>query len=301
MRALVVCLLSGLPFIAGCAGNPVERQEAIIGGTSDHSDPAVVKIQTIGGDGRYIDSLGCSGSLIAPNVVVTAAHCVPPAMAKLWRTTVSVGDGDAVLQVEEAHGYRPPALDTMTYTPDVGVFVTANALCPKPLPLAGAIDATLVGAPLRYVGFGVSELDGSFSLTKRSVGSTVSAVGDEFIESAEPGHGFCHGDSGGPLLVSLGGVETIAGVISRSVDCAPTFSSERVDRNASFLQAYLDNAAAAAPPCPMSQSGCAVADAPADLRTILLAALILVAIAKTRTGIVPQFFDARSADGRRSR
>lgn len=245
----------------------------------------MVKIQFVGSDGKYIESGVCSGSLVAPNVVLTAGHCVAPVLSQNWRVYISVGDGNSIVQVEDGSGHLPPGYDPMSDTPDVGVYVTRNAMCPKPLPFASAVDATLVGAPLRYVGFGRTVADLALVPAKRTVSSTISAVGSEFIESDDADHGVCNGDSGGALLVELDGVETLAGVISRGLPgCTPSFYSERVDVNLPFVQPFIDNAAAPAPPCATdSGGGCAVGGFAGDPRAILFLGLLLVAIAKRRT------------------
>src|SRR5262245_35560180 len=61
--------------LAACqAADPPEigsRDHSIIGGTRDSGDPAVVYIELSGAGGQG----ACTGTLISPHVIITAAHC----------------------------------------------------------------------------------------------------------------------------------------------------------------------------------------------------------------------------------
>lgn len=74
-------------FLAGCSAADADshsdssditfsREQGILGGTVDKTDNAVVAILTNSAEGISL----CSGTLIAPNLVLTAQHCVatPP-------------------------------------------------------------------------------------------------------------------------------------------------------------------------------------------------------------------------------
>ena len=66
-----------LALVVGCGGSPLERvgsgSSAIVGGEEDPGDPAVVAIYAASSAGSAL----CTGEVIAPRVVLTAAHCIP--------------------------------------------------------------------------------------------------------------------------------------------------------------------------------------------------------------------------------
>ena len=73
----------------------------------------------------------------------------------------------------------------------------------------------------------------SFSLLASGCGS----VEHEYLYRAAPGIA-CHGDSGGPGLMTVGGVERLVGVSSRS-DCTAVGTDTRVDAFLDYLRPRL--------------------------------------------------------------
>jgi S1-C subfamily serine protease len=163
----------------------------------------------------------CSGVALAPDVVITAAHCVAGgAEIRLhWRET----NGDPALvapaTVAIHPGFRADAIETRQRSIDMALIRLAS-------PLPGFSTATLAtaqpraGEPTVVAGFGAGREGDSRSLgTFRS--ATLSVVepygpGRILLWAADakglgktPGAGACQGDSGGAMVDAAGHVSAV--------------------------------------------------------------------------------------------
>jgi hypothetical protein len=237
-------LLLSLVLLSAC-GDAVDdgltRSSEIQGGALDKRDPAVGLVWLRGGG-------FCSGTLIAPDVVLTAGHCVEEPVAAFY-TGEGVGASDVgarpagglvkhTVSDQLAHpSYR--SLDACPNpTFDVGLLRLASPITTiKPVPVAE--QPPITGTACRTVGYGVHDnRNGTVTVEqKRSATEIVENVDKSSIEIQRKSGIVDHGDSGGPLLCK----GAIAGTTSCGDDQHQQAFYARVDE----LGAWIGQAVAA--------------------------------------------------------
>jgi MYXO-CTERM domain-containing protein len=207
----------------------------ITGGTTSAGDPAVVALgfRRVG----CADTLDvvCSGTLVAPRIVLTAAHCVTD-NGPLARYEVLFGAG--VDDPGAVHRYVidiavHPAHVPGTASDDVALLLIDEAPAVEPLPMQWSPpEVAMVGEPVRVVGFG-DALDAGAPGVKRTGAATITSWdAREVAIEADPGMS-CRGDSGGPVLWDGPDGEVIIGVTSRGDPACRTYGvNARTDAHA---------------------------------------------------------------------
>lgn len=245
-RGLAGVLLLGGLALCCCApaeDSPASRRSPILAGEQDLAD-LYPQVMTAGHA-----SLLCSGALIAPDLVLTAHHCVsrPEALVTaacdpdfspgaasnatlmfpvLDKSEILIGRGitdtGAYLTVAALH-HRPDWQSAQMCGNDLAIVQLAEPLLEtSPLPLRLWLPP-LTGEPLTVVGYGQVDPDQPFSTGKRRFRSDVSveSVGRVMKDAASwrtvdsefiITEGACGGDSGGPALDTSG---ALVGVMSR--------------------------------------------------------------------------------------
>ncbi len=255
--------------LGGCQGisdmNASVAQQAIVGGTKTSGDPSVVLV--IARKPNSQSQSLCTGEIISPHVVLTAAHCVSPATVGAGSTfTVFLGAdinsrtdaNNSANYVEAASTHYDTEFSTRSLDNghDVGVVITKTALPGTPLPVnRDALDDTMLKQPLRLVGYGVTsgtDSSGSTAGTKRTTTTTLAYFDDNFVAFNDPRHITCEGDSGGPALLTINGVETIVGITSfGDQGCIQQGVDTRVDAYLDFIDKWTTSADPKPVPAPM--------------------------------------------------
>lgn len=194
----------------------------VIGGLPTSEFPDCV---AVGGP----ESWCCTGTLIAPNVVVTAGHCQAGGCCSRVLVGEDVDKPDAqVIEVKESvvhPQYRPPAP-----TRDLAILILNQDASVEPRLLADA-DMLKAARTVRLAGFGNTDVFSSGGYGIRRL-VDVPLAGSDPKYGADPDTEFvagapfldrdsCNGDSGGPAYVQVHETWYLAGATSRAT--ASTF------------------------------------------------------------------------------
>lgn len=190
---------------------------AVVGPSAEAPGLAPFTVMVLQRSGRVAGF--CSGIVMAPRVVLTAAHCAPPG-ADL-RVHFKEADGTPVLLPVETAArhpdYRADAIRTRRRSIDLALLRLPRDLPARFRPVTiGTSTSATVGQAFRLAGFGVTREDeGASSGTLRMADLAARAPLSSLLLWAEdPAHrgaGACTGDSGGPVFGSASDtVEAIA-------------------------------------------------------------------------------------------
>ncbi|AKT43598.1 S1 family peptidase [Chondromyces crocatus] len=222
----------------GRVGGLGEAAQGILGGVLAGGDPAVVAINTLDVDCQRAGVPACTGSLIGPDRVLTAAHCVGKLPAASFvvlfgdvsdpgRGELGAGLEGLLFRVREIRVH--PEFNALTLAHDAAVLRLEGVAPVAPVVLGDQLDAAPErGMAARVVGFGRAEAPPPFAKREGTVAVTeVSAV--ELVYESAPAM-TCDGDSGGPVFMTVGDEERLWGVTSRGdADCAKHGVAVRVD------------------------------------------------------------------------
>lgn len=237
--------------LAGCgasSGATDQSASDIIGGTPTSEKPNVVALYA------HVPDAGtgslCTAEVVSPTVVLSAAHCVHPdevgATANFYVFTgtdvTNLATRGEKLAVSEVHWDPLWSKDNLGGGHDLSVVILAEPTAITPMAINRApLDASLRGSPVTLIGYGLN--DGTTQKgagVKRMATVPLSGWDGQFVQTGTGSAGICNGDSGGPVIASLNGVDTIVGINSFGfMFCAGKASSTRPDTNLDFISQYL--------------------------------------------------------------
>ena len=224
----------------------------VVGGGPDLDHPGVVAIVERRATCAAPEAVRCSGTLVAPRVVLTAAHCLDGRRADELEVVIGAdlrGPAGAALAVQDAAlhpGYVPGQLAAGH---DLALLLLAEPAAPPPIALVDAPPPELiVGATVRLVALGApaDHADGGQRL---AADATVTAVTATDVTLAGPGVP-CGADSGGAVFIATAAGERQVAVIKASgAGCvAPGYATAIAGELDGFVRPFVAMAATAPGP-----------------------------------------------------
>jgi hypothetical protein len=273
LSLLLCCLAAPVPALASAGRrHPPPAHASIVGGR-----PASIAelpwLAFIEGEDPGGARFSCSGSVVAPRVVLTAGHCVEEIETSIIRRA-----GGYVVTTGLADVSRPPAANRSRvsraliyphFRParlwgDAGILVLASPVSAPSLPLAGAADGTLLEAqtPISISGWGLTSPEAGRTPAALQTAATLVQSPEYCKRSSAPFYPIysparqlcavdppdfaisgCFGDSGGPAIAHRADATPVeVGIVSTGgPECSTSLPNifTRVDTVSSWVSRWV--------------------------------------------------------------
>lgn len=197
--------------------------QAIIGGeTSDPSAFPATGMLVVGNE------MTCTATLIAPDVALTAGHCLETPMFGDFGFTLDTDASDGIADVIPARAYHqhPDFNDSvdefvdLSTRNDIGLIILEQPVenvAPEAIDAPGLMTVFDSGTQLAMCGYGRLVWHSSSFALKRDAEVIVDRTGDHEFATTAVDPQPCNGDSGAPLFADTPSGRRIVGVVSRAM------------------------------------------------------------------------------------